>query len=94
MAATNPYTINAETVESLAAGLADKSDSALTFDELSALLRHIQKYRLRRPALVTRCVGVRAGERTREGGRGAEGEVSGSWPPVPSQRAPVTRMCV
>eukprot|EP00750_Incisomonas_marina_P003613 INCI13279.1.p1 GENE.INCI13279.1~~INCI13279.1.p1 ORF type:complete len:329 (-),score=62.68 INCI13279.1:115-1101(-) len=53
MAATNPYTLNDVTAESLAAKLAGRDESSLTFLELSELLGHLQKYRLRRPRLVT-----------------------------------------
>ena len=54
MAATNPYTINPVTAESLAAGLDGRDDALLSYDELAELLNHIQKYRLRRPQLVAK----------------------------------------
>lgn len=55
MAATNPYTINHVTVESLVSKLEAKGgEDKASFQDLKELLNHVQKYRLRRPQVVTR----------------------------------------
>jgi len=54
MPATNPYTLNAVTAEKLAEKLDGRDSNSLSFPELSELLTHIQKYRLRRPSIVTK----------------------------------------
>jgi tetratricopeptide (TPR) repeat protein len=52
--ATSKYTINSVTVDSLCAKLDNRDPQSLSFAELDELLRHVQKYRLRRPAIVTK----------------------------------------